>query len=63
MIDSRHHKDTNPEDALRDADLWADAVIEAAKRLDPPDEVSFLTEVIDLLVARRDETRIFLSWG
>ena len=54
-MDHGHHNASNKEDALRDGDIWADSVIEAAKRLDPPDEARFLTEVIDLLTERRDE--------
>jgi hypothetical protein len=55
------HNDTKQGDALPDADLWAQTVIaEAEDRLDPPDEAGFLTEVIDVLSERRDETFAFI---
>jgi hypothetical protein len=59
-MDHGNHDASNKEDALRDGDLWAESVIEASKRLDPPDEVKFLTEVIGVLTVRRDETAKFI---
>ena len=51
----------NPGDALRWAQQWGDRVIGAAtERLDPFDEVQFLTEGIALLTERRDETSTFI---
>jgi hypothetical protein len=59
-MDHGHHNASNKEDAMRDADLWAGSVIEAAKRLDPPDEAKFLAEVIALLIERREEATKFI---
>ncbi len=60
-MDQGHNNAVKKEDALRDADLWAESVIAAGKeRLDPVDEVEFLTEVIALLTQRRNETNTFI---
>lgn len=60
-MDHGHHNAVNKEDALRDADLWAESIIAAGKeRLDPVDEIRFLTEVIALLTERRDERTTFI---
>jgi len=61
-MNDQHHNATNKEDALRDADIWGDSVTDAARqRLDPPDQVKFLTEVIERVTEDRDEIKAFVQ--